>query len=297
MSTQSSQQCFANTPIPVRAGIGLRFDHIHAILDRVPDIGWLEIHAENFMSDGGPSIRLLEKVRSHYPISIHGVGLSIGGASALDKTHLKRLKYLADWIEPGLVSEHLSWCGTSNGFLNDLLPLPYDQDALAVVSQHIDQVQTALGRSILIENPSLYTRFHQSEMTEPEFLNEVARRTGCGLLLDVNNIFVSASNLDFDPVAYLDQLDMTPVGEVHLAGHHVRQIGDTVLRIDDHGSPVSDPVWRLYRHALARAGMTPTLIEWDTNIPALDVLLAEADRAESLLSEHFFAGGRDAAVA
>jgi uncharacterized protein (UPF0276 family) len=297
MSLHSPRQAFANGPIPVRAGIGLKFEHIGEIIATKPAAAWFEVHAENYMSAGGPSIQALEDIRRHYPVSVHGVGLSIGVAEPRDRAHLIRLKKLVERIEPGLVSEHLAWCTSGGDFLNDLLPLPYNENSLAAVVAHVDETQDALGRTILIENPSLYVGFPGSDMTEPAFLNEVARRTGCGLLLDVNNVFVSASNLGFDPCDYLDELDMARVGEIHLAGHHVRPVGDKVIRIDDHGSPVSDDVWGLYTAALQGTGPVPTLIEWDTNIPALGALLAEAERAERILSSISPHGGRHASVA
>jgi len=297
MPLPSPRQVFANGPIPARAGIGLKFEHIREIIETKPAVAWFEVHAENYMSAGGPSIQALEDIRSHYPISVHGVGLSLGGAESLDRAHLQRLKTLVKRFEPGLVSEHLAWCASGGAFLNDLLPLPYNEESLAKVAAHVDELQGALDRTILIENPSLYAGFRGSEMTEPAFLNEIAKRTGCGLLLDVNNVFVSASNLGFDPYGYLRELDMAPVGEIHLAGHHVRPLGDRVIRIDDHGSPVGDDAWDLFSRALQRTGPIPALIEWDTNIPALDILLAEAGRAQQALSSNTADGGYRAAVA
>ena len=297
MSTYCSRQGFANNPIPARAGIGLKFEHIREILETMPPVAWFEVHAENYMSAGGPSIQALENIRRHYPISVHGVGLSIGSAGLLDKAHLRRLKRLVERTEPGLVSEHLAWCTSGSVFLNDLLPLPYDEKSLATVVAHVNEIQDTLGRVILIENPSLYISFLRSEMTEPAFLNEMARRTGCGILLDVNNVFVSASNLAFDPNAYLRELDMGLVREIHLAGHHARPLGSQVIRIDDHGSPVSDDVWDLYAAALQGTGAVPTLIEWDTNIPALATLLAEADRAHHAISNNSPDGGHRATAA
>ncbi len=297
MPSHSSQQGFASSPIPVRAGIGLKFEHIREILDTMPTVAWFEVHAENYMSAGGPSIQALENIRHHYPISVHGVGLSIGGVEPLDKTHLNRLKRLVDRIDPGLVSEHLAWCTSGGEFLNDLLPLPYDKNSLATVVAHVNETQDTLNREILIENPSLYVGFRRSNMTEPAFLNEIARRTGCGLLLDVNNVFVSASNLAFDPYGYLREINMDLVREIHLAGHHARPLGSQVIRIDDHGSPVSDDVWDLYAAALQGTGAVPTLIEWDTSIPALATLLAEAGRAQRILSSVSPDGGHHANAA
>lgn len=274
---------FANGPISASAGIGLKFPHLPEILHSLPKVAWFEIHAENFMSDGGPTLKALEQVRDNYPVSIHGVGLSIGGHDSIDQNHLTRLKRLADWIEPGLVSEHLAWCRTDGVYLNDLLPLRYDRAALARTIDHVDQIQNALGRTILIENPSLYIDFADAEYEEPDFLNEIAARTDCGLLLDINNVVVSASNLKFDPYQYLTSINMAVVKEVHLAGHHVRDLGDRILRIDDHGAPVCEKTWHLYQQALLRSGPVPSLIEWDNNIPTLAALMAEAARADSQL--------------
>ena len=285
MSLLVTPKNVTRVPVPAQAGIGLKFDHITEIIETQPAAAWFEIHAENFMSAGGPSIRALDRVRRHYPMSVHGVGLSLGGAGPLDQAHLDRLKSLVKRIEPGLVSEHLAWCRTDGDFLNDLLPVPYERQALATVIDHVNQTQDTLGRTILIENPSLYVRFRDTHMSEPAFLNEVARATGCGLLLDINNVYVSASNLRFDAEKYLRDIDKIHVGEIHLAGHHVRFFGEEILRIDDHGSPVSDEVWALYKKTLKSVGPVPTLIEWDTNIPPLGSLLAQADHAQKILTK------------
>jgi uncharacterized protein (UPF0276 family) len=284
MTVLSTPDCFALDPIPAGAGIGLKFPHLAEILESRPDVGWFEIHAENFMSPGGPSLQALEQIRTRYPISVHGVGLSIGGDEPLDETHLARLGELVRWVRPGLVSEHLAWSRLGGTSLNDLLPLPYTEATLARVSAHVDRVQTHLGRQILIENPARYLDCTASKMAEPEFLNRLARATGCGLLLDLNNVFVSACNLGFDPRRYLGEVDLTSVGEIHLAGHHERRIGNQVLRIDDHGSPVKGPVWTLHDETIRRAGPRPTLIEWDNDIPTLATLLAEALRANQTLT-------------
>jgi uncharacterized protein len=286
----------ADHPIPVRAGIGLRFQHHQAVLDSRPDVAWLEVHTENYMG-GGTSVRYLKAVRADYPISLHGVGLSLGSAQGLDAAHLDRIRHVVEQMEPALVSEHLSWSTVSGRYLADLLPLPMTEEALGVICRHIDQVQTCLRRQILIENPSSYLRFHHSTIPEWEFLAVVAKRTGCGILCDVNNIYVSACNHDWLPSTYLAALPPASVGEIHLAGHTARQLDDgRVVRIDDHGSPVIPEVWALYVEALCRFGPVPTLIEWDTNVPALDVLLAEAARADALLA-HGSAGGRHADAA
>ncbi len=267
--------------IPVRAGVGLRAPHYHAVLETLPDIGWFEVHSENYFGLGGQPLYFLEQVRSHYPISLHGVGLSLGSADPLDVKHLARLKALVERFEPGLVSEHLSWGAIGGRHLNDLLPLPYTEEALAVVCAHVSQTQDFLGRQILIENISSYLQLAGSTRDEPAFIAEVAKRTGCGILLDVNNVYVSSINLGFDPVAYLHAIPDQLVGEMHLAGFD--QSGD--ILIDTHGRSVAAPVWALYRQALERFGPVPTLIEWDTDLPPLPVLLAEAKIADACLGE------------
>jgi hypothetical protein len=234
------------------------------------------------MAAGGPLLHFLEQTRRDYPLSLHGVALSLGSASAPERDHLRRIRALIDRFDPILVSEHLAWTTADGIYLNDLLPVPYDEATLATVAANVDAAQDALGRTLLIENPSSYLRFRRSTMTEPEFLAELVRRTGCGLLLDVNNIAVSAFNLDFSAHAYLDAIPASAVAQIHLAGHHVNDVGDRLIRIDDHGSTVSDEVWALYADALARFGPVPTLVEWDSRLPALDVLVAEAARADAI---------------
>lgn len=268
---------------PAAAGIGLRAPHVHEVIDTRPPIGWLEVHAENYLG-GGPALRSLDQLRPSYPISLHGVGLSLGSADAPDACHLRRLAALIGRIEPVLVSEHLSWSITGGVYLNHLLPLPYTDESLGLLCRHVDQTQIALGRQILIENPSSYLRFRDSPIPEPEFLAELARRTGCGLLCDVNNIYVSAHNLGFDAMAYVDALPRASVGEIHVAGHARNDADGLTILIDDHGSRVSLDVWQLYAHALSRFGPVATLVEWDTDIPTLDTLLAEAGAADGLLS-------------
>ena len=223
--------------------------------------------------------RLLE-LRRDYPVSVHGVALSLGSAEELDRVHLGRLKTLIERVEPRLVSEHLAWSAIGGVYLNDLLPLPYTEESLEIFCRHVDEAQETLGRRLLIENPSSYLRFRHSTISEVEFLSETARRTGCGILCDVNNIYVSATNFRFDPIAYLDALPAAAIGEIHLAGHHAAE--DANVLIDDHGSRVAQPVWELYTQALGRFGAAPTLIEWDTNLPALGVLLDEARHAQEL---------------
>jgi len=232
----------------------------------------------------GPACATLEAVRRDYPVSLHGVGLSLGTAGPLDRRHLERLRQLADRIEPCLVSEHLSWSTVGGAYLNHLLPLPYTAETLGVVAEHVEEVQEALGRRVLIENPSSYLRFRHSSIGEPQFLAELARRTGCGLVCDVNNIYVSAWNVGLDAEAYLDALPAGAVGEIHLAGHAVNDADGRTILIDDHGSRVTSPVWALYRKALERFGAVPTLIEWDADIPELEVLLGEARTADDFLA-------------
>ncbi len=270
--------------IPARAGVGLKAQHYDAILGGRPDVGWFEVHAENYMGAGGPPHHYLEAIRRDYPISLHGVGLSIGAARPLDEEHLARLKALNERYEPGLVSEHLAWSTHNDVFFNDLLPLPYTGEAVARVSDHIDRLQEVLGRRILLENPSTYVAFETSEMSELEFLQAVSLRSGCGLLLDVNNVLVSATNQGYSAEAYIDAFPMVAVGEIHLAGHaRDRDDAGQPLLIDAHDRQVDDKVWTLYARAIARAGVKPTLIEWDNNVPSWRELFAEARTAERLM--------------
>jgi uncharacterized protein (UPF0276 family) len=256
------------------------------VLQTRPEVSWFEVHAENYFG-GGVARRTLEAVRRDYPLSLHGVGLSLGSAEGLDPAHLRRLADLTRAIEPGLVSEHLSWSVAGGRYLADLLPLPMTEEALEVVCRHVQQTQECLGRTLLIENPSTYLQFPHSSIPEWEFLGAVAARTGCALLCDINNIFVSASNHGWDPLLYLDALPARAIGEMHLAGHAVRTLDDgSVVRIDDHGSRVSGEVWTLYEQALQRFGARPTLIEWDSHVPAFEVLLDEAAQAAARLHTH-----------
>ncbi len=274
------------SPIPPRAGVGLKPQHYRDILDSAPDIGWFEIHAENYMGEGGPPHAYLAAVRERYPLSLHGVGLSIGGSGPLDKDHLGRLRVLADRYEPGMFSEHLAWSSHDTVYLNDLLPLPYTEETLELVCTHIDEVQEALQRQMLLENPSTYVAFAETSMSEVAFLREVVRRTGCGLLLDVNNVFVQATNHGFDAAAYIDSFPAEHVGEIHLGGHDEDEDDDgSALLIDDHGREVADPVWGLYARVLARTGPKPTLIEWDNDVPDWPTLFAEAKRADAVIAE------------
>jgi uncharacterized protein (UPF0276 family) len=271
------------SPIPAAAGIGLRFPHHEHVTATHPAVPWFEVHAENYFG-GGTVRRILHTVRRDYPIALHGVGLSLGSAEGLASAHLARLAELARELEPGLISEHLSWSVVGGNYLADLLPLPLTEEALEVVCRHVEQTQLALGRTILIENPSTYLRLAHGTIPEWEFLAAIVARTGCGLLCDVNNIVVSAANHDWDAFAYLTALPAAAVGEIHLAGHALRQLPNgRMLRIDDHGSRVAPEVWTLYEHALRRFGPRPTLIEWDTEIPAFEVLREEAAQAQRRL--------------
>jgi len=275
----------ARGTVPAAAGIGLRFQHHQAVLETRPDVAWLEAHTENYMG-GGPCIRTLEAIRRDYPLSLHGVGLSLGSAEGLDAAHLERIREVVHRIEPGLVSEHLSWSVVGATYIADLLPLPMTDEALDLVCRHVDQTHAFLQRRILVENPSSYLRYRHSTIAEWDFLAAVARRTGCGILCDVNNIYVSACNHGWDASTYLAALPSHAIGEIHLAGHTLKQLdGGQTLRIDDHGSRVAPEVWALYAQALARFGPVPTLVEWDTNVPTLEVLLAEAAKAAALLAE------------
>ncbi len=275
----------ADTSLPIRAGLGLKAEHGAEILATNPDVGFFEVHAENYMGDGGPPHRLLGAIAERYPLSLHGVGLSIGSAGPLDPAHLTRLRRLIDRYRPHSFSEHLAWSTHETGFLNDLLPLPYTAETLARVSDHVDAVQQATGRRMLLENPSTYVLFAESTIDEVDFLDAVAQRSGCGLLLDVNNVMVSAVNHRMDAHAYIDRFPMARVGEIHLAGYDETEdgAGDRLL-IDAHGSRVRPDVFALYEHTIARAGPLPTLVEWDNDVPSIAVLLAEAGRADAALA-------------
>lgn len=271
------------TAVPPMAGIGLREPHLEAFVAAGCPASWVEIHSENYLVPGGPRLARIERVREHRPLSCHGVGLSLGGAEGPDPDHLQRLRALYDRLQPGLVSEHLAWSVVDGGYLNDLLPIPYTEETLDRVARTVEQVQESLGRRILVENPSAYVAFAASAIPEGEFLAELAARTGCGLLLDVNNLYVSSTNLGFDRAAWLDAVRAETVGEVHLAGHARIAVGAEALLIDDHGSAVSDPVMDLYRDVVRRIGQRPALMEWDTDLPPLETLLAEARRIQRVL--------------
>jgi uncharacterized protein (UPF0276 family) len=266
------------------AGASFKPRHLQAILSGSKSCGFFEVHAENYMGAGGPPHHALEAIRRDHPLSLHGVCMSIGGPEPLDKAHLKRFRDLVRRYEPGLVSEHLAWSTHENVFYNDLLPLPYTEATLARVCDHIDEVQDAIGRPLLLENPSTYVLFRESTMGETDFIRAVARRAGCGLLLDVNNVFVSATNHGFSPLEYLSDFPLRLVGEIHLAGHAEESDdeGDPLL-IDSHDRPVADAVWNLFESVVARTGPIPTLIEWDSEIPEWSRLAAEAAAAQRIL--------------
>jgi uncharacterized protein (UPF0276 family) len=269
------------TALPPLAGIGLRAPHIREVQERLPVIGWLEVHAENYMTNG-VATRALARLRESYPLSLHGVGLSLGSAGGIDAAHLNRLAEACHRFEPDAVSEHLSWSSAGGHYLNDLLPVPYDAQSLRVVCANVQRTQDILRRPILIENLSAYVSYRHSTMSEPEFLTELVKRTGCGLLLDINNVYVSARNLGFDPEEYVAELPFGAIGEIHLAGHATNQTADGVVLIDNHGSCVPSAVWSLYAKAVSWMGRRPTLIEWDTALPPLDTLLGEAMWADLL---------------
>ena len=275
------------------AGIGLRAPHLADIDRERPAAGLLEIHAENYLLPS-PSFTTLERVRVDYRFSIHAVGLSLGAVDGLDVAHLARVAALVKRLQPDIVSDHLSWSTYAGRYFNDLLPLPYSEEALAVVVRNLGQVQEALGRQVSVENPSCYLGFVHSTTSEPEFLSELVRRSGCGLLLDANNIHVTAHNLGLDPAGWLDGVPATAITEYHLAGHAVNDVEGGTILIDDHGSKVGDPVWELFARCVERFGPRPTVIEWDTDIPALSVLLDEARRASTVLAP---GGSRDARAA
>lgn len=274
-----------HTGLPLRPGVGYKAQHYTQIMQRPDHLGWLEIHAENYMGEGGRPIAQLRHLAEHFPISVHGVGLSIGGTDDLDTDHLARLKHLISWLNPASFSEHLAWSTHDSHFYNDLLPLPYTAKSLARVAAHISQVQDMLGRQMLLENPSSYLGFADATMSETEFLRELTTKTGCGLLLDVNNVFVSATNLQTSPQAYIDDFPLHAVGEMHLGGHDedADETGAPLL-IDSHGKAVVDPVWALLDYTLAKSGPKPLLIEWDTDVPAWPVLADEISRADQALA-------------
>lgn len=296
MTSQASNlfrpHAFAQRDMPAAAGVGFKPQHAEAILDDAYRIGFLEVHAENYMGAGGMPHRLLTRMREQFPLSVHGVGLSIGGEGPLDREHLERLADVVERYQPALVSEHLAWSSHDRTYYNDLLPIPYDQDTLDRVVAHVDQVQERLKRAILLENPSTYVAFETSTMRETDFIREVARRTGCGLLLDINNVHVSASNHGYSAERYLADFPLELVEEIHLAGHAPDE-GTTPsnpatrrLLIDSHDRPVDAVVWDLFETVLGETGALPTLIEWDEAIPDWQVLRQEAERADRILRHY-----------
>ncbi|OYD59907.1 UNVERIFIED_ORG: hypothetical protein BDU10_9197 [Burkholderia sp. CF145] len=266
--------------VPRCVGVGLRHAHYDDFLRRVPPVDWVEVHSENYFGDGGLDLHVLDTVRRDLPVSLHGVGLGLGSSRPLDPLHLSKLRRLVERIEPAAVSEHLCWGAVSSRHFNDLLPMPLTDEALALLCDRVGQVQDALRRPILVENVSTYLRFREDQYTESAFLAELARRSGCGVLLDVNNLYVNQCNLGEDALSAMDMLSCEIVGEIHLAGHQVSEH----LVIDDHGSRVTPEVWSLYEHALRRFGALPTMVEWDTTVPALPVLLDEARLARETLA-------------
>ncbi|WP_323766266.1 DUF692 domain-containing protein [Marinovum sp.] len=272
--------------LPAAPGVGYKPQHYSQIMAEAAPVEWLEIHAENYMGDGGRPLAQLRALSERFAFSVHGVGLSIGGEGPLDTDHLARLKQLCDWLQPASFSEHLAWSTHDSHFLNDLLPLPYTNTTLARICDHIDQLQETLGRQMLLENPSSYLAFAESCWDEPAFLDEIARRTGCGLLLDVNNVFVSATNLGFSPQGYIDAFPLARVGEVHLGGHDEDEDDHGApLLIDSHGRAIADPVWALLGYTLARSGPRPLLVEWDNDVPDWPALHDEARRADRALAQ------------
>ncbi|MFL5011879.1 DUF692 domain-containing protein [Rhizobium sp.] len=278
---------FPRHPIEGLAGTSFKHEHFAAIAADGPHRGFFEVHAENYMGAGGPPHRILEQIRRDNPVSLHGVCMSIGGPQPLDRAHLERFRSLVERYEPALVSEHLAWSTHRTTFLNDLLPLPYTRESLARVCEHIEEVQETIRRPILLENPSTYVTFRQSTMSETEFIGAIVRRTGCGLLLDVNNVFVSATNHGFSALDYLSDFPIAAVGEIHLAGHAEQTDDeDELLLIDSHDGPVADAVWKLYEIVIGRSGPIPTLIEWDSNIPDWPILRGEALAAQAIMDHH-----------
>lgn len=274
-------------PTPLRAGAGFKPEHLSEILEDSRKVGFFEVHAENYMGDGGAPHVMLDRLRRDYPIFLHGVAMSIGGEGPLDTVHLQRFRGLVERYEPHVVSEHLAWSTHDTAYYNDLLPVPYTRAVLNRVVEHIDEVQSAIGRTMLLENPSTYVTFETSEMSETDFIREVARRSGCGLLLDVNNVFVSATNHRFSPQQYLADFPLQLVREIHLAGHATEEDDEgRPLLIDAHDRPVAADVWALYESVIASRGPVPTLIEWDNDVPDWPVLKAEADSADRILSRH-----------
>lgn len=283
----SLQSYSASMAIPALAGIGLRSQHYRDVLENHPQVGWFEVHSENYFGKGGAPLYYLEKIREDYPLSLHGVGMSLGSVDALDVRHLGKLKGLIERFQPGLVSEHLSWGSFGGDYLNDLAPLPYTQETLGHLIDRISHVQDYLGRQILVENPSSYLEYQHSTYQESEFLNDLSRRSGCGILLDVNNVHVSCHNHGWDALEYLQGIAAERIAEIHLAGHTVNRVSDKDILIDTHNQPICAEVWELYQWALRHIGAKPTLIEWDTDVPALSVLVGEARQAATFLEASY----------
>lgn len=287
LTQQQARNATVSSAIPACAGIGLRSPHHRDALVNPVRTGWLEVHSENYFGKGGIPIRDLEAIRADYPLSLHGVGMSLGSVDELDRQHLRQLQDLIQRIEPGLVSEHLSWSSFGGRYMNDLLPIPYTDETLRHLTARISQVQDCLGRQLLIENPSSYLEYGFSSYTESGFLNELAHRSGCGILLDVNNVYVSCVNHGWNALDYLSDIAADKVGEIHLAGHTVKTVGEQSILIDTHNAPVSDAVWELYQAAIQHLGSRPTLIEWDADLPAWQVLVAEAATADTYLEQAY----------
>lgn len=282
----------AGAGLPARTGLSLKPEHFRAVLEQQPDVGFFEVHAENYMVDGGPYHHYLGRIRERHALSLHGVGLSIGGEAPLEGAHVVRLAALVDRYQPAAFSEHLAWSSHGGSYLADLLPLPYNRDTLDRVCRHVDQLQSSLRRRMLLENPSTYLEFDASTMDEAAFLREIVLRTGCGLLLDINNVHVSCINRGADAQAYLDEIPVDAVGEIHIAGFDTdRDAAGAPLLVDSHGAAVDETVWQLYARWIDRAGPGPTLLERDHDIPPLDALLVEAGRAQRIMSA--FGEGRD----
>jgi uncharacterized protein (UPF0276 family) len=279
-----------DTPTPLNVlpnapGVGYKPQHFDELLSAPGSVEWIEVHAENYMGDGGRPLAQLRALSTRFAISVHGVGLSIGGETPLDRAHLARLKHLCDWINPASFSEHLAWSTHGAEFLNDLLPLPYTDATLTRVADHIDEVQQTVGRKMLLENPSSYLAFAESTLSETDFLSQLTHRTGCGLLLDVNNVFISSTNLGVSPQAYIDAFPTDHVGELHVGGHDEdHDDHGAPLLIDSHGKPVVEPVWALLDYTLKQTGPKPVLVEWDNDVPDWSTLRAEADRAATALT-------------
>ena len=270
------------SPPIANAGVGLRYQHHQDFIDLKPQVSWVEVHSENYFGGGMP-VNYLQRIRKNYELSLHGVGLSLGSSERIRKTHIKMVQKLIELVSPIFVSEHLSWNITQNFYLNDLIPVPYTQESLRIFVRNIDEVQNILGRQILIENPSAYFQYSFGDYSETEFLSHLVNQTKCGLLLDINNVYVTCHNQHTDPLTYIKEIPANAIQEIHLAGHATKVIDDSVILLDDHGSKVADAVWQLYKKAIDIFGIKPTLIEWDSNIPPLDILIREAEIANRYL--------------